>query len=253
MARRYARLRAVSPVGPGGRLVVASAGFEASAQDAGERVRQPPQWVVALGSRGRAARRRRRGRPRMGSTRTRRGRSARRRPRAFSAPARRPLRACRAVTAVLLPGARVVGLVAAWFLRALPPVRRRGSSPGSPGAAHHPPPTPRISSPVPATQPPQRPAGQPPATQRNRAHASTQPRHPRQRSTPPATAKGTIFRQRPKPTSHKRSPARGHQAPSPPDSGPANPHQETGRTVGMTPQRTSRTSQQGPLGRTKTP
>jgi len=139
-----------------------------------------------------------------------------------------------------LPGARVVGLVAAWFLRALPPVRRRGSSPGSPGAAHHPPPTPRISSPVPATQPPQRPAGQPPATQRNRAHASTQPRHPRQRSTPPATANSTIFRQRPKPTSHKRPPADGHQAPSPPDSGPANPHQETGRTVGMAPQRTSR-------------
>ena len=35
MSRRYARLREVSPVGPGGRLVVESAGFEASAQDAG--------------------------------------------------------------------------------------------------------------------------------------------------------------------------------------------------------------------------
>ena len=52
MSRRYARLRAVSPVGPGGRLVVASAGFEASAQDAGERVRQPPLGVVALGPAG---------------------------------------------------------------------------------------------------------------------------------------------------------------------------------------------------------
>ena len=133
VSRRYARLRGF-PGGtrrpPGG----SERGFEASAQDAGERVRQPPQRVVALGPAGRAGRRRRRGRPRMRSTRTKRGRSARTRPRAFSAPARRPLRACRAVTAVLLPGARVVGLVAAWFLRALPPVRRRGSPPGSAGA-----------------------------------------------------------------------------------------------------------------------
>ncbi len=123
MSRRYARLRAVSPVGPGGRRVVESAGFEASAQAAGEPVRRPPQRVVALG------------------------------------PA--------------------------------------GPQPS------HPPPTPRISSPVPATQPPQRPAGQPPATQRNRAHASTQPRHPSsgQLPRPPPRARSFASAQSPRATS----------------------------------------------------
>ncbi len=132
MARRYAGLRAVSPVGPGGRLVVASAGFEASAQDAGERVRQPPQRVVALGPVGRRPSQEARAPADAFSADKARAFSADK-ARAFGASARRPLRAGRAATAVLLPGARVVGLVAAWSLRALPPVRRRGSPPGSAG------------------------------------------------------------------------------------------------------------------------
>jgi len=133
VSRRYARLRGVSPVGPGGRLVVASAGLRHR--------RGTPASVFASRRWGSL---RSVPRPRRPSQEARApadafnadkaGGFSAEKARAFGAPASRPLRACRAVTAVLLPGARVVGLVAAWFLRALPPVRRRGSpSPGSAG------------------------------------------------------------------------------------------------------------------------